>query len=389
MAIRAARKTPFSQALLIGSLSFAPSILALALPQSMPVTVLWMSVPVVFARFEGFAASMASVMAMLSIIFGSGMVYSSLPESWVARLPPVSAASVPALLGTLGFCAIAAFSGSRSRLFRDKLLARFRDSVHRAGNLQTRNVIFEKVNQELKLRVSAQRDSITMLHDKIRKLPSLDLHQALDTILETISMFTGMTRGAIWSFDADQKYLVPLATRGWKVATSQDVLLDPDTSIEGYVLRNRTTFSVRMTLESQEFDRFELRDIVIAMPIIIDNRTWGVLDVEDLPFERYSNYTETILDITISLARPYLRQILEYEKLNDQAELDKDTGFPLYSILYRALEDELERSRLGNDYISLVIIEMSNFDLAVRTWGLEQAKKMLFGIKDQIGRAHV
>jgi hypothetical protein len=279
-----------------------------------------------------------------------------------------------------------AFARSRLLLFRTRVLGRFRSAVHGEVALRKQNEVLEKVNMVLESRVSSQKDSITLLHDQVRKLASLNLEQALNTILETVAQFTGMMAGVIWTLDEDKKHLVPVAEWGWSVDEVRDVTLDPETTIEGYVLRNRKPFSVRMLMDNAEFDRFDSSRTIISLPVIIGAKSWGVLSVEDIPFERYSQYTETILAVLLSLAEPYLRKITEYETLNSQNEVDPETGRPLFSILYKTLVNDLERFRHEPGFVSLVIVEISNYSELLDKWSREQVKNLLFSLKDDIDK---
>jgi len=366
-----------------------PAVLGLLLPDGeIARTMLRLLIPMpVVAGFYGLvwgfasgAIAFAEALAIrLTIRPGfAGLSLSEDAMAFVLMASPV----VISLAGSL----FIAFARNRLILFRTRVLDRFRSAVHGEVALRKQNEVLEKVNMVLESRVSSQKDSITLLHDQVRKLASLNLEQALRTILETVAQFTGMIAGVIWTLDEERKHLVPVAELGWSVDEIRDVTLDPETTIEGYVLRNRKPFSVRMLMDSAEFDRFDSSRTIISLPIIIGTKSWGVLSVEDIPFERYSQYTETILAVLLSLAEPYLRQITEYETLNSQNEVDPETGRPLFSILYKTLASDLERFRHEPGFVSLVIIEISNYSDLIQQWSRDRIKKLLFSLKDDIDK---
>ncbi len=292
-----------------------------------------------------------------------------------------------AFSGTLSLSFLVAFIRNRLRKFRATILQRYRGVVHRLVGLEKKNEVVERVNKVLENRVSAQKDSITLLHDRVKKMVTLSLDQALETILETITLFTDMSAGSIWTLSAEGDALVPAAVLGWNEEDRRTAVRGLDNTIEGYVFRNRKPFSVRMLLEGAEYDRFPTDRNVITLPLVIGPKVWGVLNVEDLPFERYSQYTESILAIMLSLSEPYLRRIIEYETMKGQQELDPDTGYPLFSILHRTLEQDLERIKFEAGYVSLIIIEIGNYQNLRETWSQEQIKRMLFALKNDIDRA--
>lgn len=341
------------------------------------------------AAFSGFLAPMPLSSAFYGLAWGAAA--GAVGLAWEAALfrgpiPAGLAALAPTVLLSLSVACALAFARARLLGFKRGVLARLRQAVRSGVSLRQQNEALERVNRVLESRVSSQGDSITLLHDQVRKLASLSLEQALETILETVARFTGMSSGAIWTMDEDAGALVPAAGWGWKDDAARDVTLDPETTIEGYVYRNKKPFSARMLMDGSEFDRFDTDRTIISMPLIIGSKPWGVLSVEDLPFERYSQYTETILAVLLSLAEPYLRQITAFEALNSQNEVDPETGYPLYSILHRTIAADIERTRHEPGFVSLVILEISNWGELSARWGRDQLKRLLFSLKDDLDK---
>ena len=331
----------------------------------------------VFGIWPGLLAFMVTVAQAVAIFTFAGP--GSVPTSFPGNLAVVaSLAFVSALLVDFG--------RNRIMRFRSMVLQRFRRSVHKTGDLAKQKEVLEKVNRVLEGRVSAQKDSITILHDQVKKLGSLSMDMALGTILETIALFTEMSSGSIWTMSDESRTLVPAAVWGWDPGKARDASLDPDHSIEGYVYRNSKPFSMRMLLDDAEFDRFDTSRNIITLPVLIGGRAWGVLNVETLPFERYSQYTETILAILLSLAEPYLKQIREYDSLNEQREVDAVTGFPLFSILSRTLEQDLERIRYEPGFVTMIIIEIANFGDLLSRKSREEIKTIFKTFKDQMDK---
>ncbi len=281
------------------------------------------------------------------------------------------------IFGLLGI----SFYKYRMDQFSMKVRRRLRKTVHSEVSWSKKALSLESVNKVLENRVSGQKDSITLLHNQVRKLASLNQDQALNTLLETVFLFTEMKSGAIWVLDQEKGMLAPTAIFGWEQNEKKEIMLDPENSIEGYVQRNRKLFSVRMLLDSSEFDRFDTSRNIITMPILIKGKVWGVLNIEDLPFERYSYYTESVLAILLSLAEPYLTSITDYEKLKAIQETDEDTGLPQFPILYKTLEKELENRQFEGGFVSLIIIELVNFEELTEKWSHAELKRLLLELE--------
>jgi GGDEF domain-containing protein len=331
-------------------------------------------------RWGGSVGLLAAGLAFVAAPAIEGRLDPAFTAALASTLPVPAAISLFALLA-------AGFFRHRIEQSRVSLLARYRRVAHRASALARETNALKKVNRVLENRVSGQKDSITLLQNQVRKLASLNLDEALVTILETIELFTETRSASIWVPDPESALLVPVAVRGWKEGLERDTTLDPENSIEGYVLRNRKPFSVRMLLDSSEFDRFDQSRNVITMPILIKDKAWGVLNIEDLPFERYSLYTESILAILLSLAEPYLRAITEYESMHAQREVDSDTGFPQFPMLHSILEKELERKAFEPGFVSLFVVEMVNFTEALDRWPRADLKRLLFEVKGAFDEA--
>lgn len=340
-----------------------------------------LSIGPLFAAFYGFAwgfaaAAFSALLAFIAAPAAFGMLSAAYASEAASRLTVPAAALTPVFL-------LLAFGRHRADLFRERMLGRLRAHVRRSAMLQRTAGALERVNRVLENRVSGQKDSITLLHNQVKKLVSLDLEHALEALLETVELFTEASSACIRRVAADGGTLEVAAARSG-IAGANRAALDMDGTIEGYVIRNKKPFSARMVLENSEFDRFDTARTIIALPVLIKDKAWGVLSIEDLPFERYSAYTESILSILLGLAEPYLRTILEYESLRNLRELDEDTGYPEYSILHATLEKETERLTTEPGTVSLIVVEMANFDEEVKRHPRADLKRLLFRIKTNL-----
>ena len=339
-----------------------------------------------FAAFYGFRWGLAETLmaSVAGFVIAPALAGRLQDAVWLAmaadRLFLGVATSLPVFF-------LLAFARRRAEQFRARMLGRFRLFVKRNAALDRKVGALESVNRVLENRVSGQKDSITLLHNQVRKLASLNLERALATVLETVELFTETSSSSIWRLEGESGKLVPAAVRGWTEGEERSASLDPELSIEGYVLRNKKPFSARMILDGSEFDRYDTDRNIITMPIIIKDKAWGVLNIEDLPFERYSLYTESVLAILLGLSEPYLRAIMEYESMHALQEVDEDTGYPEFSILYNTLAKELERFAIEPGSLTLIIVEMANFEEELGRRTRAELKRLLFSVKDTLEEA--
>ena len=245
-------------------------------------------------------------------------------------------------------------------------LKRFEDTSKENWRLRQENRALQTVNTEIEGRVSKQKDSMTSLYTQIRKLDTLDLGEGLGVLLETVRMFAGVTKASVWRFDGSRGALVLAAATGWEDGKSEAGIRLDDT-IEGWVFRNTSIFSVRMILQYDNLGRMDTGRNIITLPISIGRKVWGVLNIEELPFEKYNLYTERILQIILSLAEHAVERAVEYQSLIETEEIDTVTGLPLFSQFHRMLEDETERAATVGGTVSVIILQIANYlELAER-----------------------
>lgn len=381
------RRRQFIESLGLSLAPFAANLLFPGDPGFLGVAGLpYLLAGVVFCAFYGLAwGAWVAVLAGLAGFLFSPALSGRLDAAWMADLTSRLAFSAPlALLGWLA----AGFAHSRQSRRNRSFLEHLRGMVHRQNALMRKADGLERVNRILEGRVANQKDSITLLRSQVQHLSSLNLDQALESMLESVRLFTDTRSASVWTLDPEANRLRTAATAGWEAGSSRGTVRELDGSIEGYVFRNGKRFSIRMVMGSQEFNKFDVSSNILTYPIRVRGRIWGVLNIEDLPFERYSLYTEGVLEILISLIEPNLADIIDHEALFEQREVDADTGLPQVTQLYRTLARDLEHLGLQGECVSLVVLEISNFNDLMATWSRPALKGLLPRIKQALDQAN-
>lgn len=265
--------------------------------------------------------------------------------------------------GPLTVLSLLALSFLRSRMEGGRVVVfdRIRRLTKENWSMKRKAKAIEMVNRVLESRLSSQKDAMTLLYTQLKKLRGLNIQQALATLLETVHLFTAVKSASVWEAHQEGKKLSVVSTFGWDGIEDRLTEIPMEETIEGWVFRNGSVFSVRMVLQYDHFTHMDSRRSIIALPIIINRKVWGVLNIEDLPFEQYSLYTERVLQIILNLAEPMIEPILEHEALFEKSETDQDTGLPLFSQFYKALSAEIKRLSLSKGLLSIIILEIANF----------------------------
>ena len=241
-----------------------------------------------------------------------------------------------------------------------------------------------KANRELDERVSRQQEAITSLYTQLRKLDTLDVNQALDVLLETVQIFTRAVKLSVFRYDQSAKELTLAASRGWEPDEHMETSISLDGTIEGWVYRNNSLFSVRMLLQYDNLSKMDKGRNIITIPLNLSQRIWGVLNIQEMPFEKYNFNSERILQIIASLAEHSIERAVAYESITQQGEIDDQTGLPLFSQFYRTLEEEAKRTGIQKGTFSIIIVEITNYARLAEEKGLDETKGLVKQLAEEL-----
>ena len=252
------------------------------------------------------------------------------------------------------------------------------------GELLKQKRVLETINQELEQRVSRQQDSITALHSEIQELYSLNLDKALETILSTVQRFSGATEVSIWQVHPETKDLHLVVSRGWDESGSRPTVISVENSIEGWVLRNNTVFSVKMLGQYENLRQMDRGHNIMTFPVAEGRKIWGVLNIADMPFAKYNLYTEKLVTMILALAAPALERAVEYEAVVTQAEVHPVTGLAGFTQFFSLLKNTLQRARRDKETLSVLILELTDFDTLSESFGRENALQLVSQLAGQL-----
>ncbi len=272
-------------------------------------------------------------------------------------------------------------------LIRDAHLSRARRDRERLRQISIDKAVLKQevralklVNSELERRVYGQEDSLTTLYTKIQDFQSVNLNRALSSILETVSQFAGATKCSIWEYVQATKTMELRASYGWEAERDNIVTLSASECIEGWVVRNNTMFSVKMLLQYENLRRMDKGRNLFTAPLLAGRRVWGVINIEEMPFEKYNVYTERMLQLIIALSATALEKAIEYESIVKQEETNPITKLPSYTNFLNILESRIERARVEHSTLSVIIIEIRNFDLLSEVYGKREVLSLFVSL---------
>jgi GGDEF domain-containing protein len=238
-----------------------------------------------------------------------------------------------------------------------RLLSRVRDLARRNVKLKKMNAALSTLSDELERRVSGQRDSVSALYARIRKMDSNDMDTVMSGLLEAVQAFSQASSAAVYEYDPATRSLVRLASLG----PEAEAFLPMDGSVPGWVFRNDSTFSLRNVDDYLNLAYADCKNSILAYPVKAGDLPWGVLNVSEMPFYRYNPVTERNLEIVVELASSYIKNAADFRDRAMRHSLNEITGLPSFEELRRMLGDELERRAKRRLSVSLVIVELLGF----------------------------
>jgi GGDEF domain-containing protein len=298
-----------------------------------------------------------------------------------------SRAGAAALLPWAAILLLVYIFGKNTELLLRRDLAvreRWRSLVRRITGLKKLSDSLYRVNRELEERTARQQDSITLLYRQVQAMNTLNVKQALNVLLDTVGIFLSATKASIWAFDGKEQGLKFAAAVGWDMEKDLSGGISLEGTLEGWVFRNNSLFSIRMLLQYENLRKLDTGRNIITLPLHVGRSVWGVLNIEDMPFEKYSFYSERLLQIITGLAEPHLERALEYDRIVSLGDVDEVTGLPQYSQFYRMLEGGLDRAKLQSGVLSVIIFEIGNFGELSERLGRKEAKLYMKELIDDI-----
>ncbi len=330
-----------------------------------------------------FSSFIVGLLVPLSIMTFYGGYVESIVEYWKSIS---GMAVVPLAVGIIGvylFDLIREVHVSRARRDRERLKQLAMDKAVLKQEVRA----LKLVNSELEKRVYGQEDSLTTLYTRIQDFQSVNLNKALSSILETVGQFTGASKCSIWEYRQEGKTLELKAHYGWDEGMINTTVLPAEDCIEGWVVRNNAMFSAKMLLQYENLRRMDKGRNLFTAPLLAGRKVWGVINIEDMPFEKYNIYTEKMLQLIIALSATALEKAIEYESIVKQEDTNPITGLPSYTNFLNILENRIETARVERGTLSVIIVEMRNFEFLSEIYGKNEVLKIfavLVGIMKEI-----
>ncbi len=361
---------------LFGSLSLLP-VLESGVPAGL---ILVLSLAVFVSFWHGRSYGILSLLLSMLLWTGGSVILRRTQIPWVPLINILAAGMI------LSYLSGSIRTARQNRL--NKILFRFRKSSITNTRLNKVARAQQEIITELEERVTRQKSSLNLLYQSINAIDCLDTNQSISRLLDTIIHFTEAGSLSLRVFDPSANQLKLRLRKGDEGEDFSREPLSLQNTIEGWVFRNNQIFSLRMALDYENLHLLNTDGSIICCPVVLDNKTWGVITVESLPFIKYSEYTENLIQIIISLAQPALKKALDFENLLIGEEYNEETKLPQFTQLYRVLDkSRYDESGISNSS-SLIIIEFPEFSSLSDRYGRKKTLEMQAELVRELAGRH-
>ncbi len=243
-----------------------------------------------------------------------------------------------------------------------KLKTRNKELQTANGKLHDEIEAISTVNDEYQDRILGQQNSLISLYSIMISLNSLDLKGIYPNVVQAVVKFSGATKCSIWKYEQDDRRIKLLSTHGWTAdEIKENSELSDEATIIGWVARNNVMFSIKMLTKYKNLREIDTKKNVITVPITIEKRVWGIINIEQMPFIKYNLYSEQLILMISDLAAPVIANAIRFTQLTKRGDIDPVTGFHSFDELNIVLKDEFEKFQ-GNKLVSsFIILELSNY----------------------------
>jgi GGDEF domain-containing protein len=364
-------------------------LLDLSTPQSPGFSDLYgipyLIVPPLFAAFYSLGTGLGALAFTTAVLAVSALLFSggSPAEAIGAAVQALRVSYPLSMFFAFVFGGILQIEKKRNQQLRERM----RSLAKTNWSLKKKSSALMDANLVLENRVSGQTTSMSLLYNQMSKFSNVSVRDTLEVLLETAGMFIGAEKASVWEFEPSVQQLRLASSFGWAAGEQRESVLSVNDSVEGWVIRNSSYFTYRMILGNELLQRLDRGRSIIAVPVLIENRPWGVLSIEALPFRNYSEYSEKVLQIIVKLAQPFIEHSVDYERMFQKQEADEVTGLPLYSQFRTLLDREIERSAMSSSSLSLIVIELINVDRLLQDFDIDQIKGLTIRLVEHLKSA--
>ncbi len=262
----------------------------------------------------------------------------------------------------------------RSLLVKNRSL---RSENHR---LKEQLEVVIQIKEELENRLVGQQNTVHSLYQAARALETLEEEEFYRAMARLAARFTGATRVSFYLIDYPNDCIRCVARFGWP---EEEQSLPPQKLGEGIfnlVLQENRVLTIKEIAENKEHLRIWENTgnrAYVYVPISIGSVIIGFLTVDEVPFLKLNVSMVRTLSLIAELAVPTLKNIIQYQDLQNMVQMDPITGLPKYAAFVEDAEIEFKKAARYHLDFSLIVLQLQGLDEVEREFGHERVVEAL------------
>ena len=209
--------------------------------------------------------------------------------------------------------------------------------------------------------------------------------ELLKTILVHATQFTGSPAGSIALYDEEENSMELVQSLGFgEGLTGRTSWRVRHRGLTEYILNHGSPLVINDTDQFKKVDNAEIHSMgiksLIAIPLIVEHRTIGIIYVDDFVPRQYSKNQQSILALLATQAAIAIEKMQRFEKTRRLAITDGLTGLYNHRYFAKSLRKELKRAKRNDRPLSVIIFDVDHFKHFNDTNGHLEGNEVLKGV---------
>ncbi|PJB52400.1 MAG: hypothetical protein CO099_12820 [Bdellovibrio sp. CG_4_9_14_3_um_filter_39_7] len=223
------------------------------------------------------------------------------------------------------------------------------------NNLEKNQKKIEIENRELKERLVTKEDSIYSLYTISQKMTEIDSSILIDNFFEVLRDHAYVAKSEIFETSSDR-------------ITSSKGFFGIEKSLYEKVRDNKLLHKSIETKQMKSLMDIDLQSseehpIVLSIPLLVEDKLWGVLAIYEIPFLKYVPTTFKMIEIYGKWLSHSLSKADAFNHLEDHIFLDPEFHVYKHDHYLERLAEEIEQAQSCKTKFSVLKLEILNWNI--------------------------
>lgn len=209
---------------------------------------------------------------------------------------------------------------------------------------------------------------------------SLEIADRSQILVNKVGHMVPFDTCAVYLFDEEKNYATVAHVSGLNAELLRGHCVAPGEGVIGFVVANRrpaTGFDPMLDFGAFKLPEEESYRSMIALPLVKDERLFGVLAVYSLKSGQYTDDHLHLLDTVARLASDAFSNAMQHAEAESNALTDPLTNLPNARSLHLRFAEEEARARRNGTSFQVVMLDLDEFKIVNDTYGHSTGDQML------------